>query len=69
MYYYVFRNCFNTSEYMTLYGENLEEAVQAYLKDPNAIPIEAFDLMEVLAEDDDAWDVDGILGDPWDESC
>ena len=69
MYNYVFRNRFNTSEYMTLYGETLEEAIKAYLKEPDAIPIEAYDLMEVLAEDDDAWDVDGILGDPWDESC
>ena len=69
MYNYVFRNRFNTSEYLTICGESLEEAVKAYLEEPDVIPIEAFDLMEVLAEDDDAWDVDGILGDPWDESC
>lgn len=69
MYNYVFRNRFDTSEYMTLYGESLEETVKAYLEEPDAIPIEAYDLMEVLAEDDDAWDVDGILDDPWDESC
>ena len=59
MYIFYFRNRFDPHEIMSISGPDYMAALAEYEQEPDAIPIEAYELIDVLAEDED----------PWGESC
>ena len=68
MYIFYFRNNFN-GEIIALFGKDYMAAIREYEQDPDVIPIEAYELIDVLVEDEDSWQEDCDLGDPEDEGC
>ena len=68
MYIFYFRNNFN-GEIIALFGKNYMAALADYEQDSDAIPIEAYTLIDVLVEDLDPWQEDCDLGDPMAEDC
>lgn len=69
MYNYYFRNRFDPREVLCISGPDYMAALAEYEQEPDAIPIEAYELIDVLVEEEDPWDNNCDLGDPWDESC
>ena len=68
MYIFYFRNNFN-GEIIALCGKDYMAALADYEQDEDAIPIEAYTLIDVLVEDSDPWQEDCDLGNPKDEGC
>ena len=68
MYIFYFRNNFD-GEIIALFGKDYMAALADYEQDPDAIPIEAYTLIDVLVEDLEPWQEDCDFGDPMAEDC